>query len=110
MESSALLDVLVPAKDFWITALHLKFTTITKNVFVNRVRVFDGFLPLQQFAVSARNSGDEGLTGKSWDLRLGFLARPRLTSDMIVRLELFFTQKDGDAQEFGVLQLTEVSV
>jgi hypothetical protein len=110
MESSTLLDVLVPAKNFWINALHLKFTTITKNVFVNRVRVFDGFLPLQRFAVSARNSGDEGLTGKSWDLRLGFLARPRLTSDMIVRLELFFTQKDGDAQEFGVLQLTEVSV
>jgi hypothetical protein len=84
---------------------------VTKNVFVNRVETFDGIVPLQQFAISARNSGDERLAGKSWDLRLGFLSRRQLTNNMLVRLELFFTKNDGQPQfDFGVLQLTAATV
>jgi hypothetical protein len=54
-------------------ALHLKFTTITKLSIGSEFSTAS--LPLQQFSVSARNSGDEGLAGKSWDLRLGFLLK-----------------------------------
>jgi Matrixin len=108
--SRAVLDVLVSAKNSSPNALHLEFTTVTKNVFVNRVETFDGIVPLQQFAISARNSGDEGLAGKSWDLRLGFLSRRQLTNNMLVRLELFFTKNDGQPQfDFGVLQLAGVA-
>jgi hypothetical protein len=109
MGSRTLLDVLVPAKNSWVNSLHLEFTTVTKNVFVNRVEAWDGFVRLQQFAISARNSGGEGLSGRSWDLRLGFLARPQLTTEMLVRLELYFTNKDGDRSDFGVLQLGGVT-
>jgi len=108
--SRAVFDVLVPAKNSWANALRLQFTTVTQNVFVNRLDVFDGIFPLQQFAISARNSGDEGLAGKSWDLLLGFLSRPRLANDMLVRTELYFTKKDGQPQsDFGVLQLAGVT-
>jgi hypothetical protein len=44
-------------------------------------------------------------------MRLGFLNRPTLGNDMLVRLELFFTNRGGQAQsDFGVLQVTEVGV
>jgi hypothetical protein len=108
-ESSTLLDVLVPAKNSWANALHLEFTTVTKNVYINRLEAFDGIVPLEHFAISAR-SGEEGLTGKSWDLRFGFLSRPQLTNHMLVRLEVYFTHKDGQPQsDFGVLQLAKVT-
>jgi hypothetical protein len=111
MGAATLVDVLVPAKGASVNALVLKFTLVTMNVFVNRVSTFDGIVPIQEFSVSARCSGNEGLTGRSLDMRLGFLRRPRMANDMIVRLELFFTDRDGQPEsEFGVLQLHEVAV
>ncbi|MBL8291342.1 MAG: matrixin family metalloprotease, partial [Bryobacterales bacterium] len=110
MGTSALLEVLVPAKGKVVNALRLKFTTVTANVFVNRVEAFDGPIPVQQFSLSARNRGLEGLTGKAWDVRLGFLGRPRMANDMIVRLELFFSREGGEPAEFGVLQVAELGV
>jgi hypothetical protein len=111
METKTLLDVLVPAKGRLINALRLKFTTVTANVFVNRVAVYDGIVPLQEFAVSARSSGDEGLTGKPQDLRLGFLRRRTTENDMLVRMEIFFTRQGGQPEsDFGVVQLEQVAV
>jgi hypothetical protein len=44
-------------------------------------------------------------------LQLGFLHQPKLTSDMLVRLEVVFTNKGGQPQsEFGVLQVHEIAV
>ncbi len=111
METSAFLDVVVPAKGHWVNALRLTFTTVTENVFVNRVETFDGIIPIQSFAPSARGLGTEGLAGRLFDMRLGFLNRPTLGNDMLVRLELFFTKQEGQRQsDFGVLQVTEVGV
>ena len=104
--SHAFVDVLVPARGRGVNALRLRFTTVTEHVFVNRVEAFDGIIPLQQFAVSARNTGGEGLAGTSWDLQLGFASRPQLASQMLVRVELYFTDGPDD---FGVLQLEGVS-
>lgn len=100
---STLVDMLVPAKGRLLNALRLKFTTVSPNVFVNRVETFDGIVPLQQFAVSERAIRGEGLVGRSVDLRLGFLRRPVLRDHMLVRMEVRFT---GD---FGVLQVHEVT-
>jgi len=110
METKAFLDMLVPAKGRLVNALRLKFTTVTANVFVNRVDTFDGIIPLQQFAVSARANGQEGLAGKPQDLLFGFLHRPNMTNDMLVRMDLRFTKQGGQPQsDFGVMQLHEVS-
>jgi hypothetical protein len=111
METRTLLDVLVPAKGRLINALRLKFTTVTANVFVNRVTAFDGIIPLQEFAVSARSEGPGGLQGKPQDLRLGFLRRPSMGNDMLVRMEIIFTKRGGQlASDFGVVQLEQVAV
>jgi len=110
METKAFLDMLVPAKGRLVNALRLKFTTVTANVFVNRVETFDGIIPLQQFAVSARANGQEGLAGKPQDLLFGFLHRPNMINDMLVRMDLRFTRQGGQPQsDFGVMQLHEVS-
>ncbi|MDX1979023.1 MAG: matrixin family metalloprotease [Bryobacteraceae bacterium] len=100
----ALVDVVVKAKGSLINALRLKFTTVSSLVFVNRVETFDGIIPLQQYALSSRSVGNEGLTGRPFDLRLGFLERRTLSNDLLVRMEIFFT---GD---FGVLQVHEVAL
>lgn len=111
MGSSVLLDVLVPARHRWANALRLGFTLVTSNVLVNRVTAFDGIAPVQELALSARAAGGEGLRGRRFDLRLGFLRRPRLRNDMLVRLQVFFTNREGQPEsEFGVLQLHEVAV
>lgn len=109
METKTFLDFLIPAKQRFVNALRLKFTTITANIFVNRIETFDGIIPLQQFAVSARSFGQEGLAGRDQDLRFGFLQRPTLKNDMLVRLDLRFTKQGGQPQsDIGVLQLHEV--
>ena len=111
METRTFLDVLVPAKGHLINSLRLKFTTVTPNVFVNRATVFDGIVPVQTFAISARASAQDGLAGKPQDLRFGFLRRPETRNDMIVRLEVFFTKKDGIPQsDFGVVQVEQIAV
>jgi hypothetical protein len=111
METRALLDVLVPAKGAWLNALRLRFTTVTANVYVNRVETYDGIVPVEQFAVSARSQGNDGLRGLPWELTFGFVDRPRLANDMLVRLELYFTKRDGRPEsDFGVLQVEEVAV
>jgi Matrixin len=111
METTTFLDVVVPAKGKWVNALRLTFTTVTENVFVNRVETFDGIIPIQSFAPSARSLGTEGLAGRQFDMRLGFLDRPTLGNDMLVRLELFFTKQGGQTQsDLGVLQVAEIGV
>jgi hypothetical protein len=37
---------------------------VTENLFVNRVETFDGIIPIQSFAPSARSLGTEGLAGR----------------------------------------------
>jgi Matrixin len=100
----ALLDVVVRAKGVLINALRLKFTTVSSLVFVNRVETFDGIIPLQQYSLSAKSFGTDGLAGRPFDLRLGFLQRRTMTNDLLVRFEVVFT---GD---FGVLQVHEVGL
>ena len=111
MGARAFLDVLVPARGSSVNALRLKFTTVTANVYVNRVETYDGIVPLQQFSAGSRSAGSEGLAGKSWSLQFGFVDRPQLANDMIVRLALVFTQLHGQPQsDFGVVQVEEISV
>ena len=111
MGSSALLDVLVPARRRSINALRLAFTLVTRNVLVNRVTVFDGIVPVQELALSARASDNDGIAGKRFDFRLGLLRRPRAAHDLLVRLQVFFTRADGQPEsDFGVLQLHDVGV
>jgi len=111
MGSSALLDVLVPARGRVVNAIRLAFTLMTRNVLVNRVTVFDGIVPVQELAVSARAADNDGIAGKRFDLRLGLLRRPRAASDMLVRLQVFFTRAGGQPEsDFGVLQLHDVAV
>lgn len=109
VNASALLDVTVPVGGKAVNAVILRFTTVTPTIVVNRVRVYDGIVPVQQFSLSARNSGPEGLAGKTWDFRLGLVSRPRMQNTMLVRLELDFrSQRGHEAAAFGVLQLLEV--
>ena len=111
METKTLLDVLVPAKGLVANALRLKYTTVTANVFVNQVETFDGLIPIQRFAVSSRSSIDAGLAGKRSNLQFGFVPRRPMRNDMLVRIEIHFTKKDGHpASDFGVVQVDEVSV
>jgi hypothetical protein len=110
MGTRTFLDMMISARGHLVNAVRLKFTTLTKNVFVNRVELFDGIIPVQRFAVSARNNGNEGLRGTPWDLRLGLLRRRKMGNPMLVRMEVFFTAEGGQPQsEFGVLQLEEAS-
>jgi hypothetical protein len=104
------LDVLVPAKGRLINALRLRFRTVTTNVFVNRAETFDGIVPVQQFAVSARTPGLKGLTGELFDLRLGFLSRRTVGNDMIVRLHVHFARGNPQEPDFGVIQVEEIAV
>jgi hypothetical protein len=93
-----------------VNALHLAFTLVTENVFVGRVEVRDGIVPVQQFSVSARNQSSTGLAGMTLDLELGLLALPRFTDPMLVRMELVFTDKEGQPQvDTGAIQLSEVA-
>jgi hypothetical protein len=109
MDTRALVDVVVPARGHQVNAVGFPFRTVSSNLFVNRVETFDGIVPLQRFAGSARSVGTEGLSGRPFRFTLGFLSRPRLIDDLLVRMEIFFTNKDGFPEvEFGVLQLEEV--
>src|SRR5262249_20134192 len=111
METRTLVSVLVPAKDRLVNGLRLNFTTVTMNVFVNRVEAWEGIARVQQFSASSRCNGGEGLAGRTHVLQLGFLQPHRLTSNMLVRLEVVFTQHEGQPQSpFGVLQVHEVGV
>lgn len=111
MQTRTFVDVLVPAKHHLVNSLRLKFTTVTKNVFINRVAVFESIIPYQEFAVSARGSGAQGLSSDPWDLRFGFLSRRVMQHDMLVRMEIFFTSKGGSSEvEFGVVQIHEIAV
>ena len=109
METRALLEFLVPAQGRLVNALRLKFTALTRNIFVNRVATFDGDLPIQGFAHGGRNVGDEGLTGRPWDLQLGFQPRRKMQNDLRVQMEIILTAREGDASEFGVIQIQEVA-
>jgi hypothetical protein len=100
----ALLDIVVPAKGVLTNALRLKFTTVSNLVFVNRVETFDGIIPMQQYALSSRSVGNEGLAGRTFDLRLGFLERRTMSNNLLIRMEVVFT---GD---FGVLQVHEAAL
>jgi Matrixin len=108
-KTRALLDVLVPAKGHLVNALRLKFRTITRNVFVNRVSVFDSIIPMQEFALTASSAGDEGLAGKLHDLRLGFLSRHTMRDQMLVRMEIFFEGEEFQSN-FGVVQVEQMAV
>jgi len=111
METRALVDVLVPAKGRFANALRLNFTTVTTNVFVNRVEAWDGIVPIQEFSASSRCTGGEGLAGRTHLPQLGFLHRPTLSNDVIVRLEVVFTKQGGQPQsDFGVLQVHGVAI
>jgi hypothetical protein len=111
MGARTFVDVLVPAKGRLVNALVVQFTLVTANVFVNRISTFDGIVPIQEFALSARASAGDGLAGRPFEVSSGFLRRPRLLNDMIVRLEVVFTATGGQPQsEFGVLQLHAVGV
>jgi len=111
MDTRALLDIVVPARGSWLNAVRLKFTTVTPNVFVNRMEVWDGTIPLQQYSLSSRCNGDEGLSGKVHQLRLGLLQRSRVTNDVLVRMEVVFSRENGGRpeNEFAVLQVHEVA-
>jgi len=87
----------------------VKFRTISRNVFVNRIAAFHGIELLQTFAVSARSDGSEGFAGKTFDLQLGFLRRPVATEDMLVRFELF-SADGGDAGVDGVVIFDSVEL
>jgi hypothetical protein len=68
-------------------------------------------MPLQEFSLSARSFGNEGLAGRSWDVRLGFLGRPRLANDLTVHMELMFTDREGQPQvSNGVVHVQEIGV
>jgi hypothetical protein len=110
IRTKTLLDVIVPGKGRLINALRLKLRSVTTNLFVNRVETFDGIIPLQQFAISARTPGIKGLAGELWDLRFGFLHRRSVTNDMLVRMEIHFTKGNPEEPDFGVLQIEEVAV
>jgi hypothetical protein len=106
----AVLDIVVPAKGRLINSLQLKFTAVTTAVFVNRVETFDGIIPIQQFAASARSGPFQGLQGTRFDLQFGFLERRFMDDDMLVRLEIFFPAEGSQGSEYGVLQMHEVGV
>jgi hypothetical protein len=55
-----LYQILVPAKGKWVNAVRVKFRTVSRNVFVNRIYVFHGIELLQSFAVSSRADDNEG--------------------------------------------------
>ena len=111
METRALVDVLVPAKGRFASALRLNFTTVTTNVFVNRVETWDGIVPIQGFSASSRCTGGEGLAGRTHLLQLGFLHRPTLANQVLVRLEVVFTKQGGQPQsDFGVLQVHAIGI
>ena len=111
MGTRAFLDVLIPAKNKFANALRLKFTTVTANVFLNRVEAWDGIVPIQQFSASSRSLGNEGSAGRMHILQLGFLHRPKLINNVLARLEIVFSKQGGNAQvEFGVLQLHEIAI
>ncbi len=105
----ALYQVLVPAKGRWVNAVRVKFRTVSRNVFVNRIVVFHGIELLQSFAVSSRADDNEGLAGKMFDLQLGFLRRPVATKDMLVRFEVYFSD-GGDRGVDGVIIFESVEL
>jgi hypothetical protein len=104
-----LYQILVPAKGKWVNAVRVKFRTVSRNVFVNRIYVFHGIELLQSFAVSSRADDNEGLAGKMFDLQLGFLRRPVATDDMLVRFELYFAD-GGDTGVDGVIIFDSVEL
>jgi hypothetical protein len=110
MDTKATLELPVPAGGRLANALHVKFTTVTTNVFINRVTTFDGTRPLQAFGPSSRSTGSEGLAGRPFDLRLGFVDRPRLAGDLLVRIEIIFPKLNQPQATFGVVQLAEVTL
>ena len=108
METNALLEFLVPAQGRLVNSLRLKFTTFTQNIFLNRVKTFDGDQPMQEFAHGGRNVGNEGLTGRPWDLQLGFEPRRKIQNNLRVQMDIQLTAREGGPGEFGVIQIQEV--
>lgn len=93
-----------------INSVNLKLTTVTPNVIVEKIDVFDGNTLLQENFTCLRNQFTEPTQFKPWDITLGLLHRPRIESALILKIKVQFKRLPNDNRwDYGVVQFTSIT-
>lgn len=107
--AACVVDLFVAAKGKAVNSIRLKATVVSKNVVLNRLEVWDGLVLVQAYYLCARSQSNDGLGGKTFEWHVGVLSRRKMKNLLRLRLEIFFTDVDGDHGVNGVVQITEAT-
>lgn len=111
-ESGMVIVSISKAKNVSINAVNISFTTLTPNVIVNSVDLFDGEILLQRYFICCQyDSDDMNLNPfselKEWKVKLGLLRKRKIKTSLIIKIDIQFKRFDNRFQtgEFRLYSL-----
>jgi hypothetical protein len=86
-----------------VNSIKVKYNTVSRNVAVNTMELWDGFVRLQTYSLASRAMSGDGLAGRTFEYHFGLLTRRKIQHQLRVRFELTFKEFDRGTNGVAIL-------
>src|SRR5262245_49497742 len=86
-----------------VNSITVKYNLVSRNVIVNNMELWDGFVRLQTYSLASRATGG-GLGGKTFAFHFGLLTRRKMQNQLRIRFDFKFKELDPGVNGVAILQ------
>jgi hypothetical protein len=99
-----IVDCFIDARGKIVNSIKVRYNTVSRNVMVNTMELWDGLVRLQTYSLASRATSGGGLAGRTFAHHVGLLTRRSMQNQLRVRFDLTFKELDQGVNGVAILQ------